>query len=129
MNHFENNAYFWQKLDSLFFSSSITITQPAGSSHPKYANLVYPVNYGILKDTQATEQAGISIYRGSRSAHNVEALVLAADILNKDIDVKLLVGCTDEEIDSILRFVNSTEFQKSVILRRGTEVPAWAQQD
>lgn len=125
MSQLENNAFFWQKLDTLYFSSSIVITQPAGSAHPVYGNLIYPVNYGYLSDTVSQDETGISIYKGSLSANQVNTIIVAADILKKDIEVKLLVGCSAAEEESILRFTNQTDFQKTVLLRRGMEVPAW----
>jgi inorganic pyrophosphatase len=125
MSQLENNAFFWQKLDTLYFSSSIIITQPAGSAHPTYVNLVYPVNYGYLADTLSQDETGISIYKGSLSANQVNTIIIAADILKKDIEVKLLVGCSLTEEDAILRFTNQTDFQKTVLIRRGMEVPSW----
>ena len=125
MSQLENNAFFWQKLDTLYFSSSIVITQPAGSAHPVYGNLIYPVNYGYLSDTLSQDETGISIYKGSLSANQVNTVIIAADILKKDIEVKLLVGCSAAEEESILRFTNQTDFQKTVLIRRGMEVPSW----
>lgn len=125
MSQLENNAFFWQKLDTLYFSSSIVITQPSGSAHPVYGNLIYPVNYGYLSDTLSQDETGISIYKGSLSANQVNTILIAADILKKDIEVKLLVGCSDTEEDAILRFTNQTDFQKTVLIRRGMEVPSW----
>jgi len=125
MSQLENNAFFWQKLDTLYFSSSIVITQPAGSAHPVYGNLVYPVNYGYLSDTLSQDETGISIYKGSLSANQVNTVLIAADILKKDIEVKLMVGCSVAEEDAILRFTNQTDFQKTILIRRGMEVPSW----
>jgi inorganic pyrophosphatase len=125
MSQLENNAFFWQKLDTLYFSSSIIITQPAGSAHPTYGNLIYPVNYGYLSDTLSQDETGISIYKGSLSANQVNTVIIASDILKKDIEVKLLVGCSLTEEDAILRFTNQTDFQKTILIRRGMEVPSW----
>ena len=129
MNQLENNAFFWQKLDSIYFASSIVITQPQGSFHPTFKNLIYPVDYGYLNETLSQDQLGIAIYKGKGSAVSVEAILVAADILKKDIEVKLLVGCSQEEVDKILRFVNQTEYQKTIIVRRGNEVPNWSNPD
>ena len=129
MNQLENNAFFWQKLDSIYFASSIVITQPQGSTHPSFKNLVYPVDYGYLNETLSQDQLGIAIYKGKGSAYLVEAILVAADILKKDIEVKLLVGCSEEEVDKILRFVNQTEYQKTIIVRRGNEIPSWSNSD
>jgi len=129
MNQLENNAFFWQKLDSIYFASSIVITQPQGSMHSTFTNLVYPVDYGYLNDTLSQDLLGIAIYKGKGSAYSVEAILVAADILKKDIEVKLLVGCSQEEVDKILRFVNQTEYQKTIIVRRGNDVPTWSNPD
>ena len=51
MNSFENNAFFWQKLDTLFLSSKLVIDRPRNTCQYKYSNLVYPVDYGYLNDT------------------------------------------------------------------------------
>ena len=118
-----NNAYFWQKLDTLYLSGDIVIDKPKGSTHPKYSNLVYPVNYGYLK---ADDMEVIKVYKGSRSVMQVDAITVCVDILAKDIDIKLLIGCTEEEENTILGFLNQTDFQKTIIVRRGTEIPDWA---
>lgn len=121
---FENNAYFWQKVDTLFLSSDLTINQPKGSTHAVYNNLVYPVDYGTLGDDISDEK--INVFVGSLNTSRVDAAVVCADILKKDIEVKLLAGCTDDETRRILEFLNQTDFQKTVIFRRGKGTPAWA---
>ena len=51
------------------------------------------------------------------------------NILKKDCKAKLLIGCNEEEIHDILIFLNQTDYQKAVILRRGNEIPEWANVD
>jgi len=123
---FENNALFWQKIDTLYLSSDLVIDRPKDSVHPIYNNLIYPVDYGYLKDLHGENTDHISVYRGTLAATNVSSLVVCADILKRDIEVKLLVGCNDSEVDSILEFLNQTDFQKAVIISRGKSIPAWA---
>ena len=122
----ENNAYFWQKIDMLLLSSDTVIDRKKNTTHPTYNSLVYPVDYGYLRDTMADSQEHISVYVGSKSNNMVEAIIVCADILKKDIEVKLVVGCTDEEENAILEFLNQTDFQKSIIIRRGHDIPKWA---
>ena len=129
MEQLENNVYFWQKLDTLLLSSTCTIDRPKGTRHAKFPNLVYPVDYGILKDTLASDGTPINVYKGSRKTFQVEAITVSADILKKDCVVKLLVGCTEEEVDDILHFLNQSEFQKAILVRRGTQTPSWASND
>ena len=129
MNSFENNAFFWQKLDTLFLSSKLVIDRPRNTCHYKYSNLVYPVDYGYLNDTTGSDQAPIDVFRGSENSNLVQSVVKSASILKKNCEVKLLVGCTEEDENDILEFLNQTEFQKAVLIRRGNEVPEWAQND
>lgn len=123
---FENNAYFWQKIDTLYLSSDVVIDKPKNSVHPDYRNLVYPVDYGYLQDTLSGSDNRIHVYVGTRMSGRVEAILVCSDILKKDIDVKLMVGCTKEEEKEILRFLNQTDFQKCVVLRRGNTIPEWS---
>ena len=123
MNEFENNAYFWQKIDTLFLSSGFVLTKKKGETHDTFKNLVYPTDYGKV---QANGDEGISIYAGSGDRNKVTSLVIAADILEKELDVKILAGCNEEEEDAVLRFLNQTDYQKTVLIRRGNELPSWA---
>ena len=124
---FENNAYFWQKIDTLYLSSDITISQPKGSRHHVYSNLIYPLDYGYLNE-QATD-AKLPIYVGTNRFAGVQAIIVCADILKKDMDVKLIADTTEQEETMILEFLNQTDFQKSVIMRRGHNIPAWANKE
>ena len=126
MTEYYNNAFFWQKVDTLFHSSSVKITKKKGDHHDEFHNLVYPMKY--LTDTKGSNGNGISVYVGSGSS-KVSALVVACDILMKELDVKMLIGCSEEEIEEVLRFLNQTEFQKTVLIKRGSSVPPWAESD
>ena len=129
MNTLENNAFFWQKLDTLFYSSKLVVDRPRYTVHYKYSNLVYPVDYGYLSDTTGSDQAPIDVFKGSQKTNQVGAIVVSADILKKDCEVKLLIGCSEEEEHEVLEFLNQTEFQKAILIHRGNEVPEWAQND
>ena len=125
----ENNATFWQKLDTILLSSNITIDRPKGTCHFKYKNLIYPVDYGFLTDTLGSDQAPIDIFVGSKESNSVAALAISADVLKKDCEVKLVVGCSEEEIYDILVFLNQTDFQKAVLVKRNDIVPEWGTTD
>lgn len=122
---FENNAYFWQKLDTLFLSSELIINRPKNSIHPQYSNLIYPVDYGYLNANNTEGEELIDVFKGTGDEFGVQAIIICADILKKDVDVKLLVSCTEEEIQAILLFLNQTDFQKTIICRRGDNIPRW----
>lgn len=122
----ENNVCFWQKLDTIWLSSHFVLDKAKGQSHAFYKNLVYPVDYGYLADTMGTDGKPINAYMGSKKDGQIEAIIVTCDILNKDCVVKVLIGCTDKDMEIILKFVNSTEFQKAILVHRGNESPAWA---
>ncbi len=91
--------------------------------------MIYPVDYGYLVDTMNSDQAPIDVFKGSLKSSLVQGIIVSADILKKDCEVKLLVGCSEEEEHDILVFLNQTEFQKAVLMHRGDDVPDWASND
>lgn len=119
-----NNGYFWQKIDSLVLSTNIIISQPKGSHHPKYLNMIYPVDYGYLNDTDS-----IKVFKGSKKTSKVDAIMIVGDILKRDLEVKLLMGCDEVEEKEILLFINQTDYQKGILVRRGNVIPDWALTD
>ena len=130
MKDYENNSYFWQKVETLFLSSGLEITRKKGDIHPTFKNLIYPTDYGHVKDTKSVSGEGVSVYLGSGSRSTITALVVAADILAKELDVKILVGCNEEEEKDVLHFLNQTDYQKTVLIRRGeNEIPSWGESD
>ena len=119
-----NNGYFWQKIDSLVLSTNVIISQPKGSHHPKYLNRIYPLDYGYLNDTDS-----IKVFKGSKKTSKVDAIMIVGDILKRDLEVKLLMGCDEVEEKEILLFINQTDYQKGILVRRGNVIPDWALTD
>ncbi|MBQ1447713.1 MAG: Inorganic pyrophosphatase [Erysipelotrichaceae bacterium] len=124
MSNLENNAYFWQKLETIYAGSDFVVTQEIGSVHPRYTSLVYPVRYGILRSYDGDQDTRINAFKG-KNGTSLETIIVCADILTKEVDVKLLIGCNKEEEEAILRFLNQTDFQKTIVVRKGSEIPAW----
>ena len=46
---------FWSHLDRLVESCGLVIDRPKGTAHPRYPDLIYPVDYGYLDGTTAME--------------------------------------------------------------------------
>ena len=125
MQEFENNAYFWQKIDTLYLSGDFRIAHKKGERHPKNKSLVFPVDYGYIKTLNGEKEESIAVYRGTKNK-KPEAIVVCADILTKVIEAKLLVGLSESEEDELLRFLNATDIMKTLIVRRGKDIPSWA---
>ncbi|MCI5773659.1 MAG: Inorganic pyrophosphatase [Erysipelotrichaceae bacterium] len=123
MEKYENNAFFWQKIDTLYSSATLEIYHKKGECHPEFADMIYPVDYGRLKEVNG--ERGVCVYKGSQKHAAVKAVIIAVDILKRELDVKILIGCNEEEEEALLRFLNQTDFQKTILVRRGNELPAW----
>ena len=57
---------FWKALDAPVSESEIVIDRLKGSSHPRFNNFVYPLDYGYINATTAMD-GGIDVWRGSDS--------------------------------------------------------------
>lgn len=129
MKQLENNAYFWQKLDSLYFSSSVVIDRPKNSKHPKYEDMIYPVDYGYLTDTLSTDGSQIDVFFGSDESKKINSIAVSTDIIKRDCEIKLLIGCTDEEEAEVLHMLNVSENQKAILVRRSSDTTTWSDED
>ena len=126
MNEFENNAYFWQKVDTLYSSGDFTITNKKGSTHEVYPSLRYPSDYGYVKTLSSSNEVPMEVFKGKKGG-KIEAIVLCADIINKRFEVKALIGMDDDEYEDVLHFLNCTDYQKSILVKRGKQIPSWAE--
>lgn len=126
MKEFENNAYFWQKVDTLYSSGDFKLTNAKGTTHKKYSTLKYPCDFGYVKTLNSDSETSMEVYKSS-NGKKVDAIALCADIISKRFEVKALVGLTDEEQEEVLHFLNCTDFQKSVLIKRGKTIPSWGE--
>lgn len=114
---------FWSALDELVSHSNIVIDRPKGSAHPRYPDFIYPVDYGYLKGTFSMDGEGIDVWRGSDSSQTLTAIICTVDLVKRDSEVKLLLGCTEAEIQTILAFHNGSDLMKGMLVRReGTDL-------
>lgn len=100
------NPLYWQRLDRFVSGLEVVIDRPRGSIHPRYDNFVYPYDYGYLKDTQAMDQGGIDVWVGSHPEQGVTAIICTVDLTKNDVEMKILLGCTRDEADTILKIHN-----------------------
>ena len=111
------NEDFWKALDELVSSSESVIDRPRGSAHPKFPNFIYKVDYGYLKDTTSMDGAGIDVWVGSGDK-KIDAIMCIVDLMKKDSEIKILIGCTEEEKMEVYRTHNETQYMKGIIIRR-----------
>jgi inorganic pyrophosphatase len=111
------NTDFWKRLDELISTSEIVIDRPKGTRHPRYPEVVFPVDYGYLKDTVAADGNEIDVWSGTAAHRKLTAIAATVDILKKDTEIKLIVGCTEAEIMTIKDFHNN-QYMSAIIIRR-----------
>ena len=111
------NEDFWKALDELVNSSEIVIDRPRGSAHPRFPNFIYKVDYGYLKDTASMDGAGIDVWVGS-GVKKIDAIMCIVDLMKRDSEIKILVGCTEEEKLEVYKTHNETQYMKGVLIRR-----------
>lgn len=113
-----NNCDFWQALDKLVAGSVMVIDRPKGSTHPRYADFIYPLDYGYLKNTTSMDGGGIDIWRGSEPSSRIDAIMCIIDLTKRDSEIKILIGCNEEEKALVFRTHNETAFMKGMMIRR-----------
>ena len=107
----EPETAFWHGMTELLITHSLIIDRPKGSSHPRYPQIVYPLDYGYLENTTSSDGGGIDVWLGSlnRLTNNEDAKTLTGilctfDTLKRDAEIKLLIGCSETDIQVIRDF-------------------------
>lgn len=111
-------AEFWVYLDKMVAECRVVIDRPKGSAHPRYPDVVYPLDYGYLDGTQSMDGGGIDVWLGTQKPPNLEAVVLTLDLRKGDSEVKILLGCSEAEIQRILEFLNDGPMRAILVRRR-----------
>ena len=112
------NEDFWKAIDTLVVSGKIVIDRPKGSTHPRFPHIRYEVDYGYIEHTSSMDGGGIDVWRGSLPSFHADAMICTVDLMKKDSEIKILIGCTEEEMQRVYAFHNRTEFMKGILIRR-----------
>lgn len=97
---------FWEKLQHLIDGSITVIDRPRGSAHPRYPDLIYPLDYGYLEATQSPDNGGIDLWVGSQTERMLSGIIVTVDLTKRDSEIKILLGCSELDIQTILTFHN-----------------------
>jgi len=108
---------FWEYLEKLVASSPLMIDRPKGTCHPHYPELVYPLDYGYLEGTIASDRGGIDVWLGCSGSHALCGVIVTVDLQKRDTEIKLLLGCAEDEVQTILEFHNTSAMQAILVSR------------
>lgn len=108
---------FWRKLDDLVRTCDLVIDRPQGSAHPRYPDLIYPLDYGYLAGTTAADGDGIDVWLGSLPERRVTSVICSVGLRKRDAELKILLGCTADEARNALA-MHQSDGQAALLLRR-----------
>jgi inorganic pyrophosphatase len=112
------NNEFWKALDELVSSSEIVIDRAKGSAHPNYPDFIYRVDYGYLKNTTSMDGGGIDVWVGTDKSKQIDAIMCIVDLKKRDSEIKILIGCTEEEKKIVYQTHNESQYMKGILLQR-----------
>jgi inorganic pyrophosphatase len=116
------NNDFWKYINRLVKDNEIIIDRPKETRHQKYNDIIYKLDYGYIKNTKTTDGGGIDVFRGSLHNKNVSTIICTIDLLKKDIEIKILIGCTVIEKREIYEFLNESEYMKAIVIEKEVTV-------
>ena len=107
----EADKSFWQSMTQLLVTHHVTIDRPGGSCHPRYPDMIYLLDYGYLEQTASSDGGGIDVWLGSLStvmskdvSKKLTGILCTFDRLKRDAEIKLLIGCNEEDVQVIRDF-------------------------
>ena len=61
--------------------------------------------------------AGIDVWVGT-GEKKIDAIMCIVDLVKRDSEIKILIGCTDEEKANVYETHNETEYTKGILIER-----------
>lgn len=61
---------------------------------------------------------GIDLWKGTKENPVIDAIICTIDLRKKDSEIKLLLGCAEEEKEIIYRFHNQAQYLKGILIDR-----------
>lgn len=96
---------FWEEIRNLAANGSIVIDRPRGTSHPQHPQMIYPFDYGYIEGTTSSDGSGIDVFIGTQSNRSLTGILCTFDTIKRDAEIKLLVGCTENDVWAIRAFL------------------------
>ena len=95
----------WERWEALIRERGVTIDRPRGSVHPDHRSIVYPIDYGFIPATTASDGHEVDVFEGS-ARNGLVAIIITVDHRKLDREFKLLFNCSPEEVYLVNGFIN-----------------------
>jgi len=91
----------FEALQARIHTDGVEIDRAGGTPHPRFPDLVYPLDYGFIRGTTSSDGGGVDVFVGSLDQHKVTGALATFDEAKGDAEIKVLYDCTPAEIDTI----------------------------
>ncbi|MDR2629274.1 MAG: hypothetical protein LBC30_04770 [Puniceicoccales bacterium] len=112
-----NDDAFFETFERLIGECGITVDRQKGVYHPRFPDLIYPVDYGFINDTQSQDGKGIDVFKGDDESVGIVGVICSVDSVKRDSEVKVLYNCTEENIQTALKMMNNGPM-RGILMRR-----------
>lgn len=113
-----SNYAYWEMLDRLVADSEVIVDRPGESEHPAHPNMIYPLDYGYLAGTTSADGGGIDVWLGASGKRDVVGIICTVDLVKRDSEIKILMGCTRDEMRTIVNFLNEKDKMHCLLVMR-----------
>lgn len=98
-------GFDWAAHEALIAANGLTIDRPRRSRHPRFPEIVYPIDYGYINHTVGEDGDEIDVFVGT-AASGLVGMMRTLDHRKGDTELKLLYHCSPAEIYLVNGFIN-----------------------
>lgn len=95
----------WERWEKLILSEGILLDRPRATLHPRYPDIIYPMDYGFIRNTISSDGSGVDIFVGT-GRERLVGMIVTRDYRQGDQEVKFLWRCLPAEIYLAHGFIN-----------------------
>ena len=115
----------WHLWAALIRRNGYTIERPRQSRHPRFPEIVYPIDYGYVHGTVGHDGDEVDLFVGTAPTGLVAAM-LTDDHRRGDREWKLLYDCSPEEVYLVNGFINyDRRLMEGILLMRRPMHELW----
>ncbi len=95
----------WKRWEKIIHSNGIKLDRPKKTPHPSYRDIIYPMDYGFIRNTLSSDGSGVDVFVGTGRARLV-GMIVTCDYRQGDREIKFLWSCLPAEIYLVNGFIN-----------------------
>ncbi|HEY7849716.1 MAG TPA: inorganic pyrophosphatase [Ktedonobacterales bacterium] len=107
----------WRAWECLLRERGVILDRPRGSAHPRFPEMIYPLDYGYISGTVGGDGAEVDVFVGGGDA-GLNAALITHDLGKDDRELKLLWNTTATENAAALAFLQCDAMRVTLRYRR-----------